>query len=140
MESSLAYVRNSLIGIYCKCGFLEEVAKVFERCSNRDVVTCNVMMMGWIKACNRNELVNQGFKYYTCMVDLLGQAGCLDEAMQVIDAMPIHPDSSVWGSLLAACRKFSNLELSRKVAQNLFMIELHNFGNYVCIAWNVGRS
>ncbi|XP_042465976.1 pentatricopeptide repeat-containing protein At1g50270-like [Zingiber officinale] len=50
MELSLAYVRNSLIDMYCKCGCLEEVAKVFDRCPDRDVVTWNVMMMGWIES------------------------------------------------------------------------------------------
>ncbi|XP_042425798.1 pentatricopeptide repeat-containing protein At1g50270-like [Zingiber officinale] len=103
VESSLAYVRNSLIDMYYKCGCLEKAVKVFDRCSDRDVVTWNVMMMGWFEsdcpkdvcACNHNELVHQGCKYYTCMVDLLGRAGHLDEAMQFIDAMPIHPDSSV---------------------------------------------
>ncbi|KAG6528778.1 hypothetical protein ZIOFF_010963 [Zingiber officinale] len=71
-----------------------------------------------LSACNRNELVNQGFKYYTCMVDLLGHAGCLDEAMQVIDAMPIHPDSSVWGSLLAASKEIGRLMQSNVVRKD----------------------
>ncbi|KAG6518002.1 hypothetical protein ZIOFF_021403 [Zingiber officinale] len=78
-------VGSSLITMYAKCCCLE------------------------LEDCNHNELIDQGFKYYTCMVDLLGRAGHLDEA--IIDAMPIHPDSSVWGALLAACRKFKNLEL-----------------------------
>ncbi|XP_042415643.1 pentatricopeptide repeat-containing protein At2g13600-like [Zingiber officinale] len=51
--------------------------------------------------------------------------------MQSIDAMPIQPDSSVWGALIAACRKFRNLELDSKVAQKLFRIEPHNSDNYV---------
>ncbi|XP_042465947.1 pentatricopeptide repeat-containing protein At4g16835, mitochondrial-like [Zingiber officinale] len=134
VESSLAYVRNSLIDMYCK------LIKLFDEMMDLGIDPNCITFVSVLSYCNHNELVDQGFKYYTCMVDLLGRAGHLDEAMQFIDAMPIHPDSSVWGALLAACRKFKNLELSSKVVQNLFMIELHNFGNYVCIAWNVGRS
>ncbi|KAG6520960.1 hypothetical protein ZIOFF_018025 [Zingiber officinale] len=36
VESSLSYVRNSLIDMYYKCGCLEATAKVFDRCSDRD--------------------------------------------------------------------------------------------------------
>ncbi|RZS13278.1 hypothetical protein BHM03_00044839 [Ensete ventricosum] len=48
MASTLDYVRNSLIDMYNKCGCLEEAMKLFDSCSDRDVVTWNVMMMGWI--------------------------------------------------------------------------------------------
>jgi pentatricopeptide repeat protein len=31
-------------------------------------------------------------EHYSCMVDLLGRAGCLDEAHDFINKMPIKPD------------------------------------------------
>ncbi|URE44969.1 PPR repeat [Musa troglodytarum] len=50
MASTLDYVRNSLIDMYSKCGCLDEAMKLFDSCSDRDVVTWNVMMMGWIES------------------------------------------------------------------------------------------
>ncbi|KAJ0480862.1 putative tetratricopeptide-like helical domain superfamily [Helianthus annuus] len=38
-------------------------------------------------------------KHYSCMLDLLGRAGLLNEAEEVINNMPIKPDDSVWGAL-----------------------------------------
>ncbi|KAG6524788.1 hypothetical protein ZIOFF_014728 [Zingiber officinale] len=107
-------VGSSLITMYAKCCCLE-VIKLFDEMMDLGIDPNCITFVSVLSYCNHNELVDQGFKYYTCMVDLLGRAGHLDEAMQFIDAMPIHPDSSVWGALLAACRKFKNLELSSKV-------------------------
>jgi pentatricopeptide repeat protein len=35
-------------------------------------------------------------KHYACMVDLLGKSGNLQEAEDMILAMPIEPDGGVW--------------------------------------------
>jgi pentatricopeptide repeat protein len=38
------------------------------------------------------------------MVDILGRAGCLDEAKSLIDTMPMQPDAVVWGLYLLLVR------------------------------------
>ncbi|KAJ8472305.1 hypothetical protein OPV22_026648 [Ensete ventricosum] len=48
--------------------------------------------------------------------------------------MPIKPDSSVWGTLLRACRNCRNLELGDEVARRLFEIEPDNAGNFVLLS------
>ncbi|KAF3680867.1 putative protein ASPARTIC PROTEASE IN GUARD CELL 2-like [Capsicum annuum] len=45
-------------------------------------------------------------KHYTCMIDLRGQAGQLDEAQNLIPEMPCEPDVATWGALLG---EFSDL-------------------------------
>ena len=39
-----------------------------------------------------------------CMVNLLGRAARLDEALNLIENMTIEKDEALWGALLAACR------------------------------------
>jgi pentatricopeptide repeat protein len=43
-------------------------------------------------------------EHYTCMVDLLGHAGHLKEAENIIKVMPCKPDVAAWKVLLCACR------------------------------------
>ncbi|KAM1074546.1 hypothetical protein ACFX11_019729 [Malus domestica] len=41
-------------------------------------------------------------EHYYCMVDVLGHAGCVKEAEQLIAEMPFEPDPYIWRSLLGA--------------------------------------
>ncbi|KAL4191578.1 hypothetical protein AMTRI_Chr07g81300 [Amborella trichopoda] len=43
-------------------------------------------------------------EHYTCMVDLLGRAGHIEEALRFIQGMPIEADASVWGAFLGGCK------------------------------------
>lgn len=49
------------------------------------------------------------------MVDLLGRAGLLGEALEVASAVPVEPNSVVWGSLLNCCRIHGNLTVTEEV-------------------------
>ena len=42
--------------------------------------------------------------HYTCTVDLLGGAGRLEEAHELIKSMPIQPSLIVWGALSVAAQ------------------------------------
>jgi pentatricopeptide repeat protein len=75
-----------------------------------------------------------GVKHYTCMVDLLGRAGRLDEAEDIIRKVPVEPDAGLWGALLGACRIHGNIELGERVAARLFEIEPENPGYYVLLS------
>ncbi|XP_071915245.1 pentatricopeptide repeat-containing protein At5g39350-like [Coffea arabica] len=69
--------------------------------------------------------------HYTCMVDLLGRAGRLEEAHELIKSMPFQPSPTVWGALLGACAIHENVELGEEAAKWLFALEPENTGNYV---------
>ncbi|MCD7448645.1 hypothetical protein HAX54_045293 [Datura stramonium] len=48
----------------------------------------------------RSYNVKPTLKHYTCMVDLLSRTGKLNEALKVINEMPLDPDTVIWGALL----------------------------------------
>lgn len=109
----------------------------------------HVTMIGVLCACSHAGLVEEGRKYfysmreydleplkdhYTCMVDLLGRAGCLEEARNLIESMPMSPDGVVWGSLLSACKTHGDMELGKHVAEKLLEVDPENSGPYVLLS------
>ena len=45
------------------------------------------------------------------MVDLLGRAGHLVKAIEVIEGMPFSVNSTIWHCLLGACRKWVDVNV-----------------------------
>lgn len=56
-----------------------------------------------------------GLEHYTCMVDLLGRVGQVEEAEKLIMEMEIKPDGALWGALLSACRIHGKTEVAERV-------------------------
>ncbi|KAH0855705.1 hypothetical protein HID58_003947 [Brassica napus] len=90
-------------------------------------------------ACNHAGMVDTGVEYfdsmvrdyrveprpdhYTCMVDLLGRAGKLEEALELIRSMPFKPHAAVFGTLLGACRVHKNVDLGELAAEKLLELD-----------------
>lgn len=73
-------------------------------------------------------------KHYTCMIDLLGRAGRLDDAQNLMRNMPFEADAATWGALLGASRIHGNAELGEKAAEMIFELEPWNAGMYVLLS------
>ena len=63
--------------------------------------------------------VEPQLEHYCCIVDLLGQAGCFEEAEKLIADMPFEPNKTIWCSLLRACGTHNNMELVNIIAEHL---------------------
>ncbi|KAL8482077.1 hypothetical protein ACS0TY_028282 [Phlomoides rotata] len=81
----------------------------------------------------RNHQESLRTNHYTCIVDLLGRGGRLEDAYKLIDTMPFEANHSVWGALLGACAIHENVELGEVAAKKLFELEPENTGNYVLL-------
>lgn len=88
----------------------------------------------FFKAMEKEFGIPPKLEHYGCMVDLLGRAGELKEAYDLIQSMPMKPDSVVWGALLGACSFHCNVELAEKAAESLFELEPWNPANYVILS------
>ncbi|XP_055804051.1 pentatricopeptide repeat-containing protein At3g26782, mitochondrial [Solanum dulcamara] len=88
----------------------------------------------WFKAMEPRFCIQPGVEHYACMVDLLGRAGFLDKAYNLLKEMKGTPDFVIWGSLLAACRMHKNVELGEISASNLFELDPTNCGYYVLLS------
>ncbi|KAL0337027.1 UNVERIFIED_CONTAM: Pentatricopeptide repeat-containing protein, chloroplastic [Sesamum calycinum] len=78
--------------------------------------------------------VRPDVKHFTCVVDLFGRAGKLDQAVTLIENMDIDKDAGLWGALLGACRIHGHVELARKVAESLLELQPQNAGHYVLLS------
>lgn len=58
-------------------------------------------------------------EHYGCIIDLLGRAGLLEEAHNLIKSLPSKGDVTGWRALLAACRVYGDVELGESVKRML---------------------
>ncbi|CAL9248544.1 unnamed protein product [Arabidopsis halleri] len=88
----------------------------------------------WFNAMKGRFGVEPGLEHYGCMVDLLGRAGFLQKAYDLIQKMKMKPDSIIWSSLLAACRIHKNVELAEISVARLFELDPSNCGYYMLLS------
>ncbi|XP_072996192.1 pentatricopeptide repeat-containing protein At1g18485-like [Typha latifolia] len=140
---------NSMIVGYGMQGELETAFNLFEKMKDEGVEYDHVSYVAVLSACSHGGLVEKGKKYfdqmlienikprqmhYACMVDLLGRAGLLTEAEEIIRGMPFDAESDVWGALLGACRIYGNIELARWAAEHLFELKPGHSGYYTLLS------
>ena len=142
-------VWNAIIRCYGMHGHADEAAKLFSRMIEDGVCPDSRIFLGLLSTCSHAGMVTRGrelfesmgdygversIEHYACMVDLLGRAGFLKEAMELIEAMPLQPGKDVYGALLGACRIHNNMELAEKVAKKLFVLDPENAARLVTLA------
>ena len=78
--------------------------------------SCRKESTSILLACNHVENVEEGYaciEHYNCMVQLLGQSGCLKEVELMLRTMTIATDMCTWLTLLIACRCFGNINMGK---------------------------
>ncbi|KAJ7945203.1 Pentatricopeptide repeat-containing protein [Quillaja saponaria] len=78
--------------------------------------------------------VSRDLKHYGCMADMLGRAGLIGEAIEMIYGMPIEGDIFVWGALLGGCRIHGNVEIAKRAALQIMEIKPEDGGVYSVMA------
>ncbi|KAF5181901.1 Pentatricopeptide repeat-containing protein [Thalictrum thalictroides] len=142
---------NSMIGGFAMHGRSQEAINAFEQMRMTTRIAPNkVTFISLLNACSHGKLVAEGRQYfksmasfygvqpeiehYGCMVDLLGRAGFLKEAEDMIVAMPIPPDTIIWGALLAACRIHRASEMAERIGKVITESDPNNIGCSVLLA------
>ena len=72
--------------------------------------------------------------HYSCMVDLLGCAGLLDEGENFIIIMAIKVDAVVWSSLLGVCISHNFIDLGEWVAERSFELDSKSAAPYLILS------
>ena len=88
----------------------------------------------YFTAMERDYGLQPGPEHYSCVVDLLGRAGRLEEARKLIGSMTVEPDGAVWGALLGACKIHRNVELAELAFEKVIELEPTNIGYYVLLS------
>jgi len=142
---------TTMITGYGKHGHGKDVLQLFEQMQQTSIRPNDVTFLAVLSACSHVGLMDEAWQYfnsmiqdhhitpraehYACLVDLLGRAGCLNDAHKFIkEKVPFEPNASIWGALLGACRIHGNIELGELAAEHLFELDPQNSGNYVMLA------
>ncbi|XP_077230335.1 pentatricopeptide repeat-containing protein At5g39350-like [Tasmannia lanceolata] len=141
---------NTMIGGYGIHGNGRAALQLLREMKQSSIAPNSVTFTSVLSACSHSGLVEEGLhlfdslaldfdftptmEQYACIVDLLARVGRLEDAVDFITKMPIDPDGSIWGALLAACRVHQNIDLGRFAAEYLFCLEPENAGNYVTLS------
>ena len=141
---------NSIVVGLGMHGYGEEAISVFESMEKEGIRADGVSFVGLLCACSHSGMIGEGRRYfsimrsrydvepgiehYGCMVDLLGRAGFLEEALKLIGSMPMKPNAVVWGSLLRACQIHKNTNIGEQVTQHLLELDPGDGGNYVFLS------
>uniref|UniRef100_A0A0D3GSS6 Uncharacterized protein n=1 Tax=Oryza barthii TaxID=65489 RepID=A0A0D3GSS6_9ORYZ len=141
---------TAMIMGYALHGPTTEAFVLFERMELGNVKPNHITFLAVLTACSHAGLVDNGWKYFNSMsnqygfvpslehcaalADTLGRAGDLDEAYNFISEMKIKPTSSVWSTLLRACRVHKNTVLAEEVAKKIFELEPKSMGSHVILS------
>ncbi|CAH9130194.1 unnamed protein product [Cuscuta epithymum] len=150
MKMKNVFSYSSMILGFAMHGHASHALDLFESMLRTNIRPNDVTFLGVLLACSYSGLVEQAkhffhvmenkyginpaVNHYACMVDVLGRAGELEEALNLIQNMPIKPNGGVWGALLGGCRIHSNPEVAEIAANHLLELEPDGIGNFVLLS------
>ncbi|PKA52724.1 Pentatricopeptide repeat-containing protein [Apostasia shenzhenica] len=140
---------NAMISGCAVHGYGREALRLFREMSVQIPPTATTFL-SVLHACSHGGLVREGqeifrsmfwdygiqplAEHHACMVDLLGRAGQLEEAMEFIKTAPADASKGVWGAFLGACRIHKEATLAKLASEKLFELEPKNPGYYVLLS------
>ncbi|CAK9204512.1 unnamed protein product, partial [Sphagnum troendelagicum] len=141
---------NAMLGGYAMHGHGKDALEHFEQMCLEGVEPDRVSFLVLLSACSHAGLLDEGLCYfesmgpvysipatlelYACMVDLLGRAGHLHEAEDLVKAMSCEPDIYVWVALLGACRVHGEVEMGERIAKQVLELNPGDAAGYVLLS------
>eukprot|EP00250_Pteridium_aquilinum_P002028 c12237_g2_i2 orf=202-1725(+) len=107
----------------------------------------DVTFVSILSLCNHMGLVHEGhlhftsmrdeyevlptYEHYMCTIDLLGRAGFLSEAEDIINTMPLCPDIVALASLLGHCKTYKRSDLAKLCFNGIIAIDSRSASGFV---------
>jgi pentatricopeptide repeat protein len=142
---------TALMAGYGRAGEPNAVFGLFKRMTGEGIEPNVVTFTVVLNACSFSGLAGEGQSFLeamsmsygivpapqhrTCMIDLLGRLGHLEEASAVIKRMPAPFDHlPAWYALLGSCKASGNRELGLLAFENAVKLDERSAGAYVCMS------
>ncbi|CAA7057885.1 unnamed protein product [Microthlaspi erraticum] len=141
---------TAMIGCYGMHGLVETGLELFDDMIRSGVRPDGTVFVMVLSACSHSGMTDKGLElfdamkrvyklepgpeHYSCVVDLLGRAGRVGEAMEFIESMPVEADGAVWGALLGACKIHRNVGVAELAFKKVIEFEPMNVGYYVLMS------
>jgi pentatricopeptide repeat protein len=141
---------SSVVSSYAYLGRARDAVHVFERMLRQGVQPDGIAFLGVLSACSHAGLVEDGLHYFlimtrgyrinpstehlSCLVDLLGRAGRIEDAYDVVVKLSCESNSDIIGAFLGACKMRGNIELAKWAADKLLCLEPSEAVNYLLMS------
>nr|DAD33633.1 TPA_asm: hypothetical protein HUJ06_012484 [Nelumbo nucifera] len=141
---------NSMIAAFARHGRGVEALQLYENMRLEGVEPTDVTFLSLLHACSHIGSVEKGMEFleamvnlheisprmehYACVVDLLGRAGCLNEAKAFIEGLPMEPGVLVWQAFLGACSIYGDSKMGKYAADHLLSVAPESPSAYVLMA------
>ncbi|KAB1209876.1 hypothetical protein CJ030_MR6G004358 [Morella rubra] len=141
---------STMIAGIAQNGFSREALGLFQSMKDSGVKPNYITILGVLFACSHAGLMEDGWYYfksmkklfgidpgrehYGCIIDLLGRAGKLDQAANLIHEMECEPDAVTWRTLLGACRVHRNVDLAIHAAKQILKLDPEDAGTYILLS------
>ncbi|XP_028785466.1 pentatricopeptide repeat-containing protein At5g52850, chloroplastic [Neltuma alba] len=141
---------NAIISGLASNGHISNALSAFDDMKLAGVEPDSVTFSSLLFACSHGGLFDLGLAYfqamektyhitpnldnYVCLVDLLGRAGRLEEAMGVIETMPFRADSIIYKALLNASKLYGNVPLGEDMARRCLQLDPSDPAIYLLLA------
>ncbi|KAF8410646.1 hypothetical protein HHK36_003178 [Tetracentron sinense] len=138
---------NALISGFAQHGKAREAIATFKEMENVNKIPNKITFLAVLSACSHVGLIEESVfffnlmhqkygieqesEHYSCLVDVFGRAGRLEEAHQII---PNNVGVSAWRTLLSACRNYGNMVIGEKSARRVMELEPHDHTPYVLLS------
>ncbi|KAL8088310.1 pentatricopeptide repeat-containing protein At2g41080 [Apium graveolens] len=141
---------TSMIAAYGFHGRGKEAIQLFNQMEQKELEANEVTFLSLLYACSHCGMKDDGLAYfnlmmdkyglkprvehYTCMVDLLGRSGRLEEAEAFVRSMPVKADAVIWKTLLSACKTYKNADMAKRIAAEVLSLDPHDAASYVLLS------
>lgn len=141
---------NAMISGFAQNGRGGEAVRLFDQMIKTRIRPDYISFIGVLFACSHSGLVDEGRNYfismsddygikagiehYSCMVDLLGRCGKIEEAEELILNSEFRNDSSLWASLLGACATSTDPTVAERIAEKMIELKPDFHLSYVLLA------
>ncbi|CAI9104513.1 OLC1v1003199C1 [Oldenlandia corymbosa var. corymbosa] len=134
-------------------GKSSKALEMFSEMKNAGIKPDDITFIGVLSACSHGGLVEEGrqhfdsmgkvfqlepkLEHYSCLIDLLGRAGQLREARDIIELIPSKDNKIViplYGALLSACRIHGDVDLGECIANTLMRIAHNDSSTHALLA------
>ncbi|XP_050369748.1 pentatricopeptide repeat-containing protein At5g27110 [Argentina anserina] len=148
---------TSMITAYGSHGQAKEALKVFKEMQQSNAKPDGVTLLAVLSACSHAGLVDEGHRYfnkmisiygiepriehYSCLIDLLGRAGRLNEAYQIIQRTPqTMEDVDLLSTLLSACLLHRDQDLGLNIAKLLIEKNPDDPSTYIMLSHSLASG
>lgn len=141
---------NAMIGGLAIHGMGDLAFDLFIEMERLSIKPDEITFITILNACGHSGMVKEGIicfeamrklhnivpnlQHYGCLVDILSRAGHVEEAVRIVEHMPVKPNDVIWRTLLSACNNQENLELGVLIAKHLIGIDSYNSSSYILLS------